>query len=174
MNRVILAIKIVLSAVIALGIVWWFERGISSHPRYTQTGSDMMAIRLLLDMKSLNARCSSAVDPELDKSLARISDPWGHPYRYAEVTNAASATPDFRIYSMGKDGQSASGGNDPDDINSWDDHHVAYYGHVPLWRYGVIFIVIQLIFGVPVFLVIHFVHVVARNVFCRAAESKVT
>ena len=97
MNRVILAIKIVLSAVIALGIVWWFERGISSHPRYTQTGSDMMAIRLLLDMKSLNARCSSAVDPELDKSLARISDPWGHPYRYAEVTNAASAIPDFRI-----------------------------------------------------------------------------
>jgi hypothetical protein len=38
----------------------------------------------------------------------------------------------------------------------------------------VIFIFIRLIFGVPVFLVIHFVHGVGRSVFCRAAESKVT
>jgi hypothetical protein len=38
----------------------------------------------------------------------------------------------------------------------------------------VIFIFIQLVFGVPVFLAIHFVHVVGRSVFCRAAEPKVT
>jgi hypothetical protein len=174
MNRVILANKIVVSAVIALGLAWWLERGIGSHPKYTQVQNDIAALRNLLDMKSLEARCSSAVDPELEKSISRVIDPWGRPYRYTEVTTAAARTPDFRIYSMGKDGQSASGGDDPDDINSWDKHHVAYYEHVPFWRYPVIFIVIQLVIGVPVFLVIHFVHVMARSVFCRSAEAKVT
>jgi hypothetical protein len=172
MNRVILANKIVVSAVIALGLGCWYERGISSHPIYTQAQNDMMLLRSLLDMKSLNAGfpAASAFNAELDESISRVSDPWGHAYRYTEVTTAASRIPDFRIYSMGKDGQSASGGNDPDDINSWDKHHVAYYEHVPFWRYGEIFIVIELIFGVPVFLAIHFVHVVGRSVFCRAAD----
>ena len=31
------------------------------------------------------------------------------------------------VYSMGSDGKSESNGNDPDDINSWDDHHLVFY-----------------------------------------------
>ena len=45
-----------------------------------------------------------------------LSDAWGHPIVYRLTT-----TNDGRvIYSVGKDGVSASGGNDPDDINLWD------------------------------------------------------
>ena len=31
------------------------------------------------------------------------------------------------VYSMGSDGLSESNGNDPDDINSWDNHHHEFY-----------------------------------------------
>jgi len=31
------------------------------------------------------------------------------------------------VFSTGADGQSESNGNDPDDINSWDNHHHAFY-----------------------------------------------
>jgi hypothetical protein len=150
MNRVILANKIVVSAVIALGLGCWYERGIETLPKYTVVQGDMSSITNSLQIKSLNAGFISAVDPELEKSITR-SDPWGHPYRYTEVTNGASRLRDFRIHSMGEDGQSASGGN-------------------RLWQYLITFIVIQLMFGVPVFGLIHCLHLVARVVFCRAAD----
>ena len=45
-----------------------------------------------------------------------LEDAWGHPLVYR-----LSTTNDGRvIYSVGKDGVSATGGNDPDDINLWD------------------------------------------------------
>ena len=45
-----------------------------------------------------------------------LEDAWGHPFVYR-----LSTTNDGRvIYSVGKDGVSATGGNDPDDINLWD------------------------------------------------------
>jgi type II secretory pathway pseudopilin PulG len=45
-----------------------------------------------------------------------LMDAWGRPFVYR-----LSATNDgYVIYSMGKDGGSESGGNDPDDINLWD------------------------------------------------------
>lgn len=45
-----------------------------------------------------------------------LVDGWGTPFVYK-----LSATNDGRvIYSVGKDGVSATGGNDPDDINLWD------------------------------------------------------
>jgi hypothetical protein len=48
-----------------------------------------------------------------------LVDVWGHPFVYRLTT-----TNDGRvIYSVGKDGVSATGGNDPDDINLWDAEH---------------------------------------------------
>ena len=45
-----------------------------------------------------------------------LVDVWGHPFVYRLTT-----TNDGRvIYSVGKDGVSATDGNDPDDINLWD------------------------------------------------------
>ena len=56
-----------------------------------------------------------AVRSFLHSDLALV-DAWGHPFVYK-----LSTTNDGRvIYSVGKDGVSASGGNDPDDINLWD------------------------------------------------------
>jgi len=34
---------------------------------------------------------------------------------------------DFDLYSLGQDGQSATGGNDPDDVNNWDPDSGRYY-----------------------------------------------
>jgi hypothetical protein len=47
----------------------------------------------------------------------RIQDPWQRNlvYRYPGKYNTVG--PD--VYSLGKDGKSSSGGNDPDDINNW-------------------------------------------------------
>jgi len=43
-------------------------------------------------------------------------DPWANPYRYV----LSSDLPDgYGIYSKGKDGETATMGNDPDDFNSW-------------------------------------------------------
>jgi len=46
-------------------------------------------------------------------------DPWGHIYiyRFPGIHNRNS----FDLYSLGEDGVSKSGGNDSDDINSWDE-----------------------------------------------------
>jgi general secretion pathway protein G len=45
-------------------------------------------------------------------------DPWGHSYvyRYPGMHN----TNGFDLYSLGPDGVSKTGGDDPDDINNWD------------------------------------------------------
>jgi len=72
---------------------------------------------------------------------------------------------DFRVYSMGQDGRSASGGNDPDDINSWDDHHSGFYQRANV-RYCIRGLAIAtLVFGLPVFLVVHLLHFGARAVW---------
>lgn len=44
-------------------------------------------------------------------------DPWGRPYkyRYPGFKNSEG----FDLYSLGADGLSESGGEDPDDINNW-------------------------------------------------------
>jgi hypothetical protein len=49
-------------------------------------------------------------------SDSALLDAWGRPFFYG-----LSSTNDGRvIYSTGRDGVSATGGNDPDDINLWD------------------------------------------------------
>ena len=50
--------------------------------------------------------------PEIPK------DPWHHPYVY--LCPGTHNTNGFDLYSCGFDGISKSGGNDPDDINNWD------------------------------------------------------
>jgi len=45
-------------------------------------------------------------------------DPWGHAYIYRFP--AIHSTNGYDLYSLGPDGVSKSGGNDPDDIANWD------------------------------------------------------
>lgn len=56
-------------------------------------------------------------------------DPWGNIYQVARVKPVAGEKHNviYRSYSCGIDGKSLTGGNDRDDINSWDDHHLPHY-----------------------------------------------
>jgi len=47
------------------------------------------------------------------------TDPWGAPYHY--VAPSPDGRHPFGIYSRGRDRISRSGGNDPDDINTWNE-----------------------------------------------------
>ncbi len=56
-------------------------------------------------------------------------DPWGNAYQvFGRIPNPSDQTKTlFPYYSYGIDGKSHTCGNDPDDINLWDDHHQAHY-----------------------------------------------
>jgi hypothetical protein len=54
-------------------------------------------------------------------------DPWGNDYVYV-IPGENDDKLDFDLYSLGEDRQSATGGNDPDDINNWDPTSGSYYG----------------------------------------------
>jgi len=51
-------------------------------------------------------------------------DSWGHPYR---IRSLESNLWESCVYSTGEDGISKTGGNDPDDIRSWDDIPLSWY-----------------------------------------------
>jgi hypothetical protein len=46
------------------------------------------------------------------------ADPWGNDYIY--VFPGKNSRDGFDLYTLGRDGKSATAGNDPDDINNWD------------------------------------------------------
>jgi hypothetical protein len=52
-------------------------------------------------------------------------DPWGNDYVY--VFPGKNSSEGFDLYSLGEDGKSATGGNDPDDVNNWDPESGSYY-----------------------------------------------
>lgn len=61
--------------------------------------------------------------PYLERGFPK--DPWGNDYVY--VIPGKNNKLDFDLYSLGEDGQSATGGNDPDDVNNWDPESHFYY-----------------------------------------------
>lgn len=55
-------------------------------------------------------------------------DPWGNPYRCTEnPARKGKSLGALGVFSTGRDGISRSKGNDPDDLNSWDEKPGAYY-----------------------------------------------
>jgi general secretion pathway protein G len=77
-----------------------------------------------LGLQALVARPASlGPDTRWVKIADRIPmDPWNQPYRYVAGDGYPKG---FGIYCCGKDGLSATQGNDPDDINSWSDPNEA-------------------------------------------------
>ena len=61
--------------------------------------------------------------PYLEKGAPK--DPWGNDYVY--VFPGKNSKEGFDLYSLGEDGESATGGNDPDDVNNWDPESGSYY-----------------------------------------------
>ena len=57
------------------------------------------------------------------------TDSWGNPLQFVYDESGELAVDGGAIlaYSFGQDGKSKSKGNDPDDINSWDDHDIPFY-----------------------------------------------
>ena len=67
------------------------------------------------------------IDLQLYENLDMI-DPWGRPYVYIHRDDPENEDPAVvRVYSLGRDGVSKSQGNDPDDINNWDEDCYRYY-----------------------------------------------
>jgi len=59
-------------------------------------------------------------------------DLWGNEYQIVELDRRGlfGSTSPFHVYSLGADGRSDSGGNDDDDINSWDYDRGKHYGRI--------------------------------------------
>ncbi|MCA9265743.1 MAG: hypothetical protein KDA60_17900 [Planctomycetales bacterium] len=55
-------------------------------------------------------------------------DPWGSPYKcLPNVQLSNGVVQPFGVYSMGRDSESESNGNDPDDLNSWNEDCYQWY-----------------------------------------------
>jgi hypothetical protein len=55
-------------------------------------------------------------------------DRWGNPYRCVQnVTTDAGSHSALGVYSTGRDGESKTNGNDPDDLNSWNEYPDKFY-----------------------------------------------
>lgn len=58
----------------------------------------------------------------------RLKDPWGNPYRFVKNIQLENGeTVPFGVYSLGSDQMSESCGNDPDDLNTWDESTGEFY-----------------------------------------------
>ena len=69
---------------------------------------------------------------EMESGFHGFSDVWGNPFRIVEHGGQGEAS--IQLYSCGIDGVSASGGNDLDDINSWNFDRQNYYGKFDVIR----------------------------------------
>ena len=74
---------------------------------------------------SLNQIRSSSDWPD----IRQAKDSWGRQLQLieSERTSVDGFRTGVHVYSLGADGFSETQGNDPDDINSWDDHHLRFY-----------------------------------------------
>lgn len=115
--------------------------------RHDVAASDIRAVRLW-------ATNQMAAKPEIQfteydaddlwRQMGRNRDPWENEYQIVERGQRGLFGSDsaFHVYSFGADGKSESGGNDPDDINSWDYDRDMNYGRLlvaesnlkDLWR----------------------------------------
>jgi hypothetical protein len=80
-----------------------------------------------LSVDEIDAWLSGRASKDVADRMVDIAenDPWGRPYRV--VALAGESDERLGFYSVGRDGVSASGGNDPDDINSWTEATTRYY-----------------------------------------------
>jgi type II secretion system protein G len=72
--------------------------------------------------QGLEALCTKPEDIDSSLSVCYFErlpkDPWRNDYVY--VFPGRKSREGFDLYTLGKDGETATAGNDPDDINNWD------------------------------------------------------
>jgi len=96
----------------------WIESGV----RYCRLAE------IAITGQTINDWISHRLSPD-DPSADILMDPprldaWGNPYR-TQTRDSLDDKP--MVYSTGEDGLSKSGGNDPDDIRSWDELRCKWY-----------------------------------------------
>ena len=95
-------------------------------------------------------------------------DPWGNDYIY--VFPGKNNRDGFDLYTLGKDGETATAGNDPDDINNWDpESGRSYYSRTEITERTVIRRI-----GVLVLLVACGIYAGARAIIVRALRREST
>ncbi|MEX2141279.1 MAG: hypothetical protein WD894_18585 [Pirellulales bacterium] len=122
---------------------WWESHTVRINYLYMSALNDVRQIRLQLAYIEENfgrtTLSTSVIDQWLDDSLPANDpawrllverqrvDPWGNPYRSLNLALDDSSLFAIGIYSTGEDGASLTQGNDPDDLNSWDEHTGSHY-----------------------------------------------
>ncbi|MBN8456668.1 MAG: type II secretion system protein GspG [Verrucomicrobia bacterium] len=152
MKTTVFWVKVVLALAITSSCWIYVMRGISGHPKYTAAESDIICEQNTLQLDSLN----SAIPSYKPIWIPRM-DPWGNPYQHTQPIRPGTESSAIFVYSLGKDGRSASGGHDPDDINSQDDHHQAHYNR-RLTATNLIWVALWLGTSIPVFGLLHAIH----------------
>ena len=90
---------------------------------------------LHLDIMSTSEELPISLDVlrESDRwpTITKSADAWGRQIQIIESERKSKDGYDcgVHVFSFGSDGVSATFGNDPDDINTWDDHHHAFYNN---------------------------------------------
>ena len=81
------------------------------------------------ETKSKSVTLTELIDSGIWFEPMALSDSWGRQLKAVTDDNGyiKSMKHSPMFYSTGLDGKSATAGNDPDDINSWDDHQRPFY-----------------------------------------------
>ena len=95
----------------------------------------------------VNSYLAGSSDPDdLLWLLSQPVDLWGQPYKCRRhIVMPDGTVTESGIYSLGEDGISTSNGNDPDDLNSWDEQCYSFYRRRDAVRY----LLGRFIIGIP-------------------------
>jgi len=160
-----LLLTVVLSVVLSWASMAWVESGVSSpHYNHDLVRSELMTIKQDLALRALASK-SGTIPPGCPSN----KDPWGNSYPWTPSKSHDMAISDFQVYSPGEDGTSASQGNDPDDINSWDNHHHDFYTRGAERHRLRGYLLIVLMNSIPAFFAIHAIDFGWRKIRLRSS-----
>jgi type II secretion system protein G len=149
----------VLMFVFAIPVLFFAPEPQPTETRYQRTVNDLKGgLQMALEMFRVDCGRYPTTSEGLDilviaptnGSLANYRGPyleggppcdsWGRPYVYRFP--AVHSTNAFDLYSLGPDGLSKSGGNDPDDIGNWDKTWSPGFTSEALWEMAAVFLLI--------------------------------
>jgi hypothetical protein len=161
-----LCVKLALSLSLAFGVIEWVESGITcSQSNHTAVRSELLSIKNMLEMQALISKSGT-----LPAGYLPGNDPWGRPYQWSAPESRKGSDSDLLVYSLGKDGTTASQGNDPDDINSKDDHHLGYYTQEARWNRLRGYFLTVVLLGTPAFFAIDAIEIGWKSIRRRSSR----
>ena len=126
--------------VLLLVLIWAVTIAVVPYAPWIQmrvTYYDSVAINEVRELQLVIISISDELPISLDRlrksdqwlTIKQSVDAWGRPLQIIESNQKSIFGFDcgISVFSFGADGVSETSGNDPDDINSWDDHHYAFY-----------------------------------------------